>query len=69
MEHNLLYGFRLLRGVIPYIMCVSGDYIALSSRITSDCCESDEWILLDLWSLMEGLIVLVRVPPQPYIAN
>lgn len=37
MKHNGLYKFGPSRGVIPYVLWVSGGCVALSSGITCGC--------------------------------
>jgi hypothetical protein len=61
-----LYRFGLRKCVLPYVLCGAEYWIALSSKISSDC---GRWKMKLPINLMERSLFLVWVPLQPYIAD
>jgi hypothetical protein len=61
-----LYRFGLRKCVLSYVLCGAEYWIALSSKISSDC---GRWKMKLPINLMECSLFLVWVPLQPYIAD
>jgi hypothetical protein len=58
--------FGLHKCVLPYVLCGAEYWIALGSKISSDC---ERWKMKLPINLMECSLFLVWVPLQPYIAD
>jgi hypothetical protein len=60
-----LYRFGFRKCVLPYVLCGAEYWIAMSSKITSDC---GMWKMKLSINLMECSLFLIGVPLRPYIA-